>query len=69
MLATFMPCGAKLPVIALFAGAFFPDAAWVGPLMYNAWPIWECWMVFAAVCLISMGVMLGMVKWLERVTK
>jgi len=34
MLATFMPCGAKLPVIALFAGAFFPDAMWVGPLMY-----------------------------------
>ena len=34
MLATFMPCGAKLPVIALFAGAFFSDAAWVGPLMY-----------------------------------
>ena len=34
MLATFMPCGAKLPVIALFAGAFFPDDAWVGPLMY-----------------------------------
>lgn len=34
MLATFMPCGAKLPVIALFAGAFFPDNAWVGPMMY-----------------------------------
>ena len=34
MLCTFMPCGAKLPVIALFAGAFFPDAKWVGPLMY-----------------------------------
>ena len=34
MLAPFMPCGAKLPVIALFAGAFFSDAAWVGPLMY-----------------------------------
>lgn len=34
MLATFMPCGAKLPVIALFAGAFFPEATWVGPLMY-----------------------------------
>lgn len=34
MLATFMPCGAKLPVIALFAGAFFEDATWVGPLMY-----------------------------------
>ncbi|MDO4617554.1 MAG: ferrous iron transporter B [Lachnospiraceae bacterium] len=34
MLATFMPCGAKLPVIALFAGAFFPESNWVGPLMY-----------------------------------
>ncbi|MCM1090140.1 MAG: ferrous iron transporter B [Butyrivibrio sp.] len=34
LLCTFMPCGAKLPVIALFAGAFFPDAKWVGPVMY-----------------------------------
>ena len=34
MLAPFMPCGAKLPVIALFAGAFFSDASWVGPMMY-----------------------------------
>ncbi len=34
MLCTFMPCGAKLPVIALFAGAFFPEATWVGPVMY-----------------------------------
>ena len=34
MLAPFMPCGAKLPVIGLFAGAFFPDAAWVGTAMY-----------------------------------
>ncbi|MBR5271387.1 MAG: ferrous iron transporter B [Clostridia bacterium] len=34
MLAPFMPCGAKLPVIALFAGAFFEDATWVGTLMY-----------------------------------
>ena len=36
MLAPFMPCGAKLPVIALFAGAFFSDASWVGTLMYFA---------------------------------
>ena len=36
MLAPFMPCGAKLPVIALFAGAFFADANWVGTLMYFA---------------------------------
>ena len=34
MLAPFMPCGAKLPVIALFAGAFFEGASWVGTLMY-----------------------------------
>lgn len=34
MLTPFMPCGAKLPVIALFAGAFFSDALWVGPAMY-----------------------------------
>ena len=34
MLTPFMPCGAKLPVIALFAGAFFADASWVGATMY-----------------------------------
>ena len=34
MLTPFMPCGAKLPVIALFAGVFFADSSWVGPLMY-----------------------------------
>ena len=34
MLAPFMPCGAKLPVISLFAGAFFGNAAWVGTAMY-----------------------------------
>ena len=36
MLAPFMPCGAKLPVIGLFAGAFFDEATWVGTLMYFA---------------------------------
>lgn len=34
MLAPFIPCGAKIPVIALFAGAFFNDAGWVSTLMY-----------------------------------
>ena len=34
MLTPFMPCGAKLPVIALFSGVFFNHAAWVGTLMY-----------------------------------
>ena len=42
---------------------------WIGPLMYNKWPIWVCWVVFLIICLISMAVMFGMVKWLERVTK
>jgi len=47
MLTPFMPCGAKLPVIALFAGAFFQDAAWVGTLMY-----------FAGILLILLGALL-----------
>ncbi len=34
MLAPFMPCGAKLPIIALFAGIFFNEASWVGASMY-----------------------------------
>ena len=47
MLAPFMPCGAKLPVIGLFAGMFFEDAAWVGTLMY-----------FAGILLILLGALL-----------
>lgn len=47
MLTPFMPCGAKLPVIALFAGAFFGDASWVGTLMY-----------FAGIALIFLGALL-----------
>ena len=34
ILASFIPCGAKIPVIALFAGAFFPGQGWVSPVMY-----------------------------------
>jgi len=34
MLTPFMPCGAKLPVIALFSSVFFGEASWVGTLMY-----------------------------------
>ncbi len=47
MLAPFMPCGAKLPVIALFAGAFFADEWWVSPLMY-----------FSGILLIFLGALL-----------
>ena len=42
----------------------------LGVTMLNSFPHqWQCWAVFAGFCLISMGVMLGMLKWLERVTK
>ncbi len=34
MLTTFIPCGAKIPVIALFAGAFFNGASWVSFVSY-----------------------------------
>lgn len=47
MLAPFMPCGAKIPVIALFAGAFFDGAGWVTFLAY-----------FAGILLIFLGALL-----------
>ncbi|AXG38872.1 ferrous iron transport protein B [Enterococcus gilvus] len=34
MLTTFMPCSAKLPIIALIAGAFFPNSSLVAPSAY-----------------------------------
>ena len=36
MIAPFMPCGAKIPVISLFAGAFFDNAGWVSTAAYLA---------------------------------
>ena len=47
MLTTFIPCGAKIPVIALFAGAFFVGASWVAPLVY-----------FVGILLIFLGALL-----------
>jgi ferrous iron transport protein B len=34
MVATFIPCSAKLPIIALIAGAFFPKTSWIAPSAY-----------------------------------
>jgi ferrous iron transport protein B len=34
ILTPFVPCGAKLPIIALFSVVFFPEASWVGPSVY-----------------------------------
>jgi len=47
MLSPFMPCGAKIPVIALFAGAFFDGAGWVSAVMY-----------FSGIVLIFLGALL-----------
>lgn len=47
MLTPFMPCGAKIPVIALFAGAFFDNAGWVSFTMY-----------FTGIVLIFLGALL-----------
>ncbi|MDE6454023.1 MAG: peptide MFS transporter [Muribaculaceae bacterium] len=41
---------------------------WIGPLIYNQYPIWVAWAVFLAVCLVSMGAMFAMLRWLERAT-
>ncbi len=50
MLAPFIPCGAKIPVIALLSGLFFPESSWVSPLMY-----------FMGIAIVFFGALL--VKW------
>ena len=52
MLTPFIPCGAKIPVISLLAGLFFPGSWWVAPLMY-----------FLGLLLVFLGALL--VKWLS----
>ena len=47
MLAPFMPCGAKIPIISLFAGTFFNNAGWVSTIAY-----------FAGILLIFLGALL-----------
>ena len=51
MLTTFIPCGAKIPVIALFAGAFFAGEGWVATVSY-----------FLGLLLIFLGALL--IKWI-----
>ena len=52
MLTPFIPCGAKIPVIALLAGLFFPESAWIAPAMY-----------FMGLLLVFFGALL--VKWVS----
>lgn len=49
---TFIPCSAKLPVIALIAGALFGEAAWVAPVAY----------FMGIVSIVASGVMLKKTK-------
>ena len=52
MLTPFIPCGAKIPVIALLAGLFFPESNWVSPAMY-----------FLGLLLVFLGALL--IKWIS----
>ena len=52
MLTPFIPCGAKIPVIALLAGLFFPESTWVAPVMY-----------FAGIILVFLGALL--IRWIS----
>ena len=52
MTTTFIPCGAKLPIIALIAGAMFNDSAWVG---------WSAYFIGVAAIIIS-GIILKKTK-------
>ena len=52
MLTPFIPCGAKIPVIALLAGLFFPESTWVAPAMY-----------FMGILLVFFGALL--IRWIS----
>ncbi len=54
--ATFLPCGAKLPVIALMAGALFPGAWWAAPLAYLA----------GIAAILLTGTLLGGTRWFPQ---
>lgn len=51
----------------LGATALGNQLLFIGAIFYESIPIWLTWGIFVVACLISMGVMLAMLKWLERV--
>lgn len=53
----------------LAATALGNQLLFIGTILYTNIPIWATWIVFVCACLISMGAMLIMMKWLERVAK
>ncbi len=52
----------------LTATALGNQLLFIGGILYDSIPLWATWLVFVVACTLSMGAMLGMVKWLERVT-
>lgn len=52
ILTPFIPCGAKLPVFAMFIGMLFPHATWIGPSVY----------IIAIVVIIVSGILLKRTK-------
>lgn len=53
----------------LGATALGNQLLFIGAIFYENIPIWMTWGLFVVACLISMGTMLAMLKWLERVAK
>lgn len=53
IITTFIPCGAKLPIIALIAGALFNGASWVAPSAY----------FLGVAAIIVSGIILKKTKW------
>lgn len=53
----------------LGATALGNQLLFIGAILYSSIPLWITWGLFVVVCLISMGTMLFMLKWLERVAK
>ncbi len=53
----------------LGATALGNQLLFIGAILYESVPIWATWSIFVVACIISMGTMLFMVKWLERIAK
>ncbi|PKP20678.1 MAG: MFS transporter [Bacteroidetes bacterium HGW-Bacteroidetes-20] len=53
----------------LCATAIGNQLLFIGAIFYDSIPIWATWTIFVVACLLSMGVMLFMLKWLERIAK
>ncbi len=53
----------------LAATAIGNQLLFIGGILYDSIPLWATWVVFVGACAVSMFAMLGMVRWLERITE